>query len=88
MKKTTAKRFEADPVGMLALAQGGRVLITRNGKPVALLMGLENYDEEDIGYMTSGSFWREVRKWRRSPTRSWEEAKKELLGKNRAGVKT
>jgi hypothetical protein len=79
MKKTTLKRFTEHPEGALATAKQDRLVITKNGKPIALLLSLENYDAEDWGYMTSASFWREVRKWRRQPTVRLEDVKEELL---------
>ncbi len=82
MKKTTIKRFKEDPEKALATAQEDRLVVTRNGKPIALILGLTNYDAEDWDYMTSASFWREVRKWRKQPTVRLEDVKEELLRDN------
>ncbi len=38
-------------------AQRERVLITRNGKPVALLVGIEGMDEEQLQLAGSDRFW-------------------------------
>jgi mRNA-degrading endonuclease RelE of RelBE toxin-antitoxin system len=82
MKKTTIERFKEDPEKDLATAQEDRLVVTRNGKPIALILGLTNYDAEDWGYMTSASFWREVREWRKQPTVRLEDVKEELLRDN------
>jgi hypothetical protein len=34
-----------------------RVLLTRGGKPFAIVSDASMYDEEDIGYMTDPAFW-------------------------------
>ena len=39
---------------------GGRVLLTKKGKPFALVTDASNLDAEDIGYMTDESFWQMI----------------------------
>lgn len=39
-------------------AQRERVVITRNGKPVALIIGIEGMDEEQLQLGSSDKFWR------------------------------
>jgi len=38
-------------------AQHGRVVITRKGKPVALIVGIEGMDEEQLELGSSDKFW-------------------------------
>jgi len=38
-------------------AQRERVVLTRNGKPVALLVGIEGMDEEQLQRASSDRFW-------------------------------
>ncbi len=38
-------------------AQSERVVVTRNGKPVALIVGLEHFDEEDLLLTKCDNFW-------------------------------
>jgi len=45
---------------------GGYILLTFRGKPVAYLLPTSLYDEEDIGYMTDPEFWKSVAEWRKS----------------------
>ncbi len=45
-------------------ARDDRVVLMRGGKPVAMVLGLQNYDEEDLGYMTDPEFWRMIRERR------------------------
>jgi len=39
-------------------AQKDRVVVTRNGKPAALLIGVERQDWESVILQTSASFWK------------------------------
>ena len=41
----------------VAEAQRQRVVLTRDGKPVALLVGLEGLDTEQVGLGSSDAFW-------------------------------
>ena len=45
--------------------QGGPVVILKHGKPCALLRGLENYDMEDLLYMSDPEFWEMIEERRR-----------------------
>ncbi len=49
-------------------AQRGRVVITRDGIPVALIVGLEGLDEEQVRLGTSDTFWRLIAERRRQGT--------------------
>ncbi len=39
-------------------AQSERVVVTRNGKPVALIFGIEGMDEEQLELGSSDKFWK------------------------------
>jgi hypothetical protein len=80
MTKTSIEQFANDVDGYLTTAQKERVLVMRNGQPVALVIGMENKDAEDFHYMTSPEFWRVIEETRRMPTVPLEQLKKELLG--------
>jgi antitoxin (DNA-binding transcriptional repressor) of toxin-antitoxin stability system len=45
-------------------AQHERVVITRNGKPVALIVGVEGMDEEQLLLSSSDAFWQFITKRR------------------------
>ncbi|MCY2995016.1 MAG: hypothetical protein NTY19_45210 [Planctomycetota bacterium] len=53
-------------------SQGERVLLTRGGHPVALVVGLENLDQEQLELGTSDTFWQliAVRRKQRTVTRA------------------
>jgi antitoxin (DNA-binding transcriptional repressor) of toxin-antitoxin stability system len=53
------------------------VVITRAGKPCAIVHGLD-YDEEQIELANSEEFWAMIEERRRGPTIPWEVAKQQL----------
>ncbi len=57
-------------------SQKEHILITKHGRPSALLRGVEGHDVEDLVYMTDPSFWRMIRRRRSQKSVPWSEAKK------------
>lgn len=57
-------------------AQKERILITKHGKPAALIWGVAGHDLEDIFYMTNPGFWKMIRRRRNQKGIPWSEAKK------------
>jgi antitoxin (DNA-binding transcriptional repressor) of toxin-antitoxin stability system len=54
-------------------AQGDRVLVTRSGVPVAIVVGLEAMDEEQRELGSSDEFWKLIAERRRQRTLSRSE---------------
>ena len=65
MKTISDNEAELDLKRLLDSAQQERVVITRNGKPSAIVLGLEGYDEEDLQLASSPDFWAMIRQRRR-----------------------
>jgi len=59
-------------------AQEGRVVITRRGKPAALLVGVEGKDWETVILETDPTFWKLIQQRRKEPTISFKELKARL----------
>lgn len=59
-------------------AQEGRVVITRRGKPAALLVGVEGKDWETVILETDPTFWKLIQQRRKEPTISFQELKARL----------
>ncbi len=59
-----------------------RVVITRNGKPVALIVSVEGMDDEQLQLGSSDKFWKLVEKWRKEKTISRAELEQKLDNKN------
>jgi antitoxin (DNA-binding transcriptional repressor) of toxin-antitoxin stability system len=58
------------------------VVVTRKGKPVALVLGVEGMDEEQIQLGSSGKFWKLIEERRRQKTISRKDLEKTLDGTN------
>jgi antitoxin (DNA-binding transcriptional repressor) of toxin-antitoxin stability system len=59
-------------------AQADRVVITRNGKPVALIVGVEGMDLEPLELGNSRRFWELIERCRRQPSLSRAQLEKRL----------
>jgi antitoxin (DNA-binding transcriptional repressor) of toxin-antitoxin stability system len=62
-------------------AQDERVVLTRKGKPVALLVGVQGLDLEQIELGQSDEFWKLIRGRRGQKTISRAELEKRLAGR-------
>jgi prevent-host-death family protein len=79
MREAALEQFTQDVEEMVNAAQHERIVITRNGQPVAVVVGIENKDEEDWHYMSSPEFWQMIEERRCQPTAPWEEVKARLF---------
>ncbi len=59
-------------------AQGDRVVVTRRGKPAAVLLGVEGKDWETVVCETSSRFWELIEERRGEPMLSAEELERKL----------
>jgi len=59
-----------------------RIVITRNGKPLALMVSVEGMDEEQLQLGSSNKFWKLVEKWRKEKTINRVELERRLDNKN------
>ena len=59
-------------------AQGDRIIITRRGKPAAVLVGVEGEDWETVVLETNQQFWRLLEKRRKQPTITFAQMEKKL----------
>ena len=49
-------------------AQSEQIVVTRGGNPVALIVGIEGMDEEQVQLGTSDKFWKLIRDRRKEKT--------------------
>ncbi len=68
-------------------AQREDVLITKHGKPAALLVGVEGEDLERLVLKSDKAFWAELERQRRGPDRSVPLEEVEERISRRAGVR-
>ena len=60
-------------------AQKDRVVVTRNGKPAALLIGIEGQDWESVVIQANAPFWKLIGKRRKEKTMPLQEMRKRLM---------
>lgn len=79
MKEITLEQLSRETSALLDAAQHERLVVTRNGKPLAVVVGIENKDREDLHLESSPEFWRMIEERRREPTTPLEEIRAELF---------
>jgi prevent-host-death family protein len=82
MKTVTVRDLQKKIKPCLDEAQVDRVVITRRGKPAAVLIGVEGEDWETVILETDPTFWRMVQARRKQPTIPIEELKARLKPKH------
>ena len=60
MTNMTVAEAEANFGSMLNRSQAERVVIERNGKPIAIVLGIEDFDAEDVSLAGSAEFWQMI----------------------------
>jgi prevent-host-death family protein len=60
MRDVPEKELQQNLDAILTRAQSERILISRRGKPCAVLVGIENYDAEDLELARLEDFWRMI----------------------------
>ena len=84
MKTISDREAQGDLQQVLDSAQQERIVITRDGKPTAVILGLESYDAEDLQLAGSREFWRMIAQRRKEgPAISLAEAKARLEARDR-----
>lgn len=68
MKQLTLEQLSEQLQDYIRSAQEEQILITDNGKPIALLVGLENSDLEQLNLQLSAQFWQMISDRRQRPT--------------------
>ena len=78
MKSINVRDLQKKIRRCMMVAQKERVVVTRHGKPLAVVTGVEGYDWEDLYWATNAAFWREIERRRKEPTIPLEEVYRRL----------
>lgn len=78
MKTISVRDLQRKIKVVMETAQKDQVIVTRNGKPIAVLLGIEGADWETVSVETSKSFWKGIRSRRNQKTVSLSEMRKRL----------
>ena len=57
MKTIPVRELQTNLDAVLNSSQNERIVIYREGKPCAVLVGIQDYDAEDLQLATSRNFW-------------------------------
>ena len=69
---------EVDIDACVQAAQGESIVLTKNGSPVAVVLGVEGMDLEQVELSQSSKFWKLIKERRKRPTISRKELEKRL----------
>lgn len=83
MKTVSVRDLQKNIRQSVEAAQVEEVVVTRNGKPAALLIGVEGQDWESLVLQTSPRFWKLIQHRRREKTISLQEMSRRLKVTNR-----
>ena len=78
MKKATVQDLQKHADEVVTRAQKDRVVITRQGKPAAVLVGVTKQDWESVALQTDPKFWKLIRTRRGQATRSLSQVRDRL----------
>jgi prevent-host-death family protein len=78
MKTVSVRELQKKIKACIDDSQGDRVVITRNGKPAAVLYGVEGSDWEAVVRQMDPEFWKLIEERRKQTGISFEEFEKKL----------
>jgi prevent-host-death family protein len=84
MKTVSSAEARENIERVLDSAQKERVVVTRAGKPCAVILGVEGYDREDLQLAASAGFWRMIESRRKGKEIPLSELKTRLGLKKRS----
>jgi len=78
MRTVTVRDLQKKVKECVDEAQEDRVIITRHGKPAAVLVGVEDEDWESVILQSDAAFWKQIHARRKQATLSLEQLKARL----------
>jgi prevent-host-death family protein len=78
MKTVNARDLQKKVKECVDLSQRDRVVITRRGKPAAVMVGVEGKDWDDVALQASSKFGKLIEERRNEPTMSMKELRTRL----------
>ena len=78
MKTVTVRDLQKNVKDCVDKAQDDRVVITRHGRPAAVLVGVEGEEWEAVVLQTDPAFWKLIRARRKQSTISLRQIKTRL----------
>jgi antitoxin (DNA-binding transcriptional repressor) of toxin-antitoxin stability system len=73
VKTVELEQLHPEVQDCIEAAQGDGFLVTRSGRPAAVILGVQGLDAEDIAWARDAAFWEMIEARRREPTVSRAE---------------
>jgi prevent-host-death family protein len=83
MKTVNARDLQKKIKQCVDMSQRDQVVITRRGKPAAVMVGVEGKDWEEVVLQASSTFWKFIEERRKEPTMSMKELRTRLKKRKR-----
>ena len=84
MKVMTLRDAKARLSAVLEEANSERVLITKNGRPAAVVIGVEGHDTEEVMLVSNPTFWAMIEESRRRDRTLTSEQVRERIARKEA----
>jgi prevent-host-death family protein len=84
MKVMTLRDAKARLSSVVEEANNERVLITKNGRPAAVVIGVEGHDTEDVMLISNPKFWAMIEESRRRDRTLTTEQVRERIARKEA----
>jgi len=78
MKAVNARDLQKKIKECVDMSQQEQVVITRRGKPAAVMVGVEGKEWEEVVLQTSATFWKLIEERRKQTTMSMKELRTRL----------
>jgi prevent-host-death family protein len=78
MKTVSVRDLQKNVRKCVDVAQGEKVVVTRRGRPAAIVIGVEGEDWDDIALRMNPAFWKMIEERRREPSVSLAAARRRL----------
>jgi prevent-host-death family protein len=78
MKTVSVRDLQKNVRKCVDVAQGEKVVVTRRGRPAAIVIGVEGEDWDDIALRLNPAFWKMIEERRRESSVSLEAARRRL----------
>ena len=78
MKTVSVAKARSDIDAVLDSAQNERIVVTRAGRPSAVIVGVESYDGEDLALACSPAFWQMIESRRKGRLIPLSQVKRRL----------
>lgn len=78
MKTISVRNLQRRTSECVDIAQKESIVVTRHGRPAAIVVGVHGHDWEDVFYQTNPVFWKMIEERRKGKTITMDEMRRRL----------